>query len=253
MIKVLDKTFSVLEALASCTPGSMKPGPLAKQVAINSSTCSRILKDLCDSGYVERVSREAGYRIGARTRALSQSVVKGTPLLSAADRLVEECAQRIKASLILAQRQGLQRYIVLHHDYHQRTPLSFNTLGYEDFFSTATGALLLAFAGREVQDAALRKFGMPAGGLFGQVADSTDYYRILDGFKKQGWIRSDVADDLSTIYAVPVFQDGICLAALGAIFLDGLASDAAGAAMLEDVTKTARHISLSISSTRSLG
>ena len=57
MIKVLDKTFGILEEIIKATPHPMGPMALAEALELNRATCSRILKMLLDSGYIIQVSR----------------------------------------------------------------------------------------------------------------------------------------------------------------------------------------------------
>ena len=52
MIKVLDKIFQVLETVISESPTPVTPLWIATKLGMNRPTCSRILKDLTDAGYL---------------------------------------------------------------------------------------------------------------------------------------------------------------------------------------------------------
>jgi len=85
MIKVLDKAFGILELLVIASPDSVKPGAIAAALNINNASCSRILKDLSEAGYVEKISREAGYTVGPRAFTLSKQLDYNTELIKAAE------------------------------------------------------------------------------------------------------------------------------------------------------------------------
>ena len=51
MIKVLDKSFAILEEIIAATPQPLGPLALAKKLGLNRTTCSRILRMLLESGY----------------------------------------------------------------------------------------------------------------------------------------------------------------------------------------------------------
>ena len=66
MIKVLDKSFAILEEIIAATPQPLGPLALAKKLGLNRTTCSRILRMLLDAGYIVQISRQAGYAAGPR-------------------------------------------------------------------------------------------------------------------------------------------------------------------------------------------
>ena len=84
MIKVLDKTFGILEAIVRATPHPMGPMALAEALELNRATCSRILKMLLESGYIVQVSRQAGYVAGPRILTLSNMAMFQSALLKKA-------------------------------------------------------------------------------------------------------------------------------------------------------------------------
>ena len=71
MIKVLDKSFAILEEIIAATPQPLGPLALAKKLGLNRTTCSRILRMLLDAGYIVQISRQAGYAAGPRIVTLN--------------------------------------------------------------------------------------------------------------------------------------------------------------------------------------
>ena len=67
MIKVLDKTFLILEKLALQSPRPCRIGELAEEFGLNNATCARILKELVEAGYAIHLSRLTGYTVGPRS------------------------------------------------------------------------------------------------------------------------------------------------------------------------------------------
>ena len=83
MIKVLDKTFAILEEIVRSTPEPVGPLALSERLGLNRTTCSRILRMLLESGYIIRVSRQAGYRAGPRIVTLNNMAEYQAELLAA--------------------------------------------------------------------------------------------------------------------------------------------------------------------------
>ena len=249
MIKVLDKAFGILELLVIASPDSVKPGAIAAALNINNATCSRILKDLSDAGYVEKVSREAGYTVGPRAFTLSKQLDYNAELIKAAESCIEECAYKLKSSVILVELKNNQRYILSHHDYHPDSKIKINELSYTDLFQTATGALLLAYAGKKERENALKRYGLPDTLFFEGVSDDNGFYNLLDEIKNEGSAYYD--KDNSSIYALPIFKGKKMIAALGATFIGGLAQNKES--ILNEVRLTAEKINKKLSPINYIG
>lgn len=251
MIKVLDKAFGILELLVIASPDSVKPGAIAAALNINNATCSRILKDLSDAGYVEKVSRESGYTVGPRAFTFSKQLNYNKELINAAENCIEECAYKLKSSVILVELKNNQRYILSHHDYHSDSKIKIDELSYTDLFKTATGVLLLAYAGKEERENALKQYGLPDTLFFEGVSDDTGFYNLLDEIKNEGFAYYD--KDNASIYAVPIFKGKKMIAVLGATFLGGLAQNKDKESILNEVSLTAEKINKKLSPINYIG
>ena len=253
MIKVLDKAFAILELLVIASPDSVKPGAIAAALNINNATCSRILKDLSEAGYVEKVSREAGYTVGPRAFTLSKQLDYNTELIKAAESCIEDCAFKLKSSVILVELKNNQRYILSHHDYHPDSKIKINELSYTDLFKTATGVLLLAYAGREERENALKQYGLPDTLFFEGVSDDKGFHNLLDGIKDKDCAYYDKDESNTSIYAVPVFKGKKMIAALGVTFIGGLAQNKNKESILNEVRLTAEKINKTLSPINYIG
>ena len=212
MIKVLDKTFAILEAVVLHSPRPMRISVLAERFGINNGTCARIIRELSDAGYVIQISRQDGYAAGPRALTFANAVCYKPALLEAARPIAEETAHKFAASVLLAERQGELRYVLLHCNESPRLAIRLAELAFRDLFDTATGLVLAAFAPEEELDALLSAApGMastlldPARGIRGQLTEiqRTGRAVFLDPSRGQG------------IAAFPVFRNDGFVAALG--------------------------------------
>lgn len=166
MIKVLDKTFAILEKLALASPHPCRIGELAKQFGINTATCSRILKELVEAGYAIRVSRLEGYAAGPRAWTFASQVRYRERLIGIADPVIRRTASALEASVLLAERNGKERYILLHHNGCRKLDIVLGQLSFHDLFKTATGLLLTAFAPEKEQKELLESYEGKTSRLF---------------------------------------------------------------------------------------
>ena len=212
MIKVLDKTFAILEAIVLHSPRPMRISVLAERFGINNGTCARIIRELADAGYVVQVSRQEGYAAGPRALAFANAVSYKPALLDAARPVIEETARNHSASVLLAERQEDARYILLHRNESPRLAIRLAELAFHDLFDTATGLVLAAFAPEEELDGLLAgASGVTSAlwnterGIRGQLTEirRTGRAVFLDPARGQG------------IAAFPVFRNDGFVAVLG--------------------------------------
>ena len=72
MIKSVKKALDILTILSNSGEKPIPLAELAKQTALNKSTCAHIVDTMCEELYVERVSRKEGYRLGPWAYMLSR-------------------------------------------------------------------------------------------------------------------------------------------------------------------------------------
>lgn len=243
MIKVLDKTFAILEAIVLHSPRPMRISVLAERFGINNGTCARIIRELSDTGYVVQISRQDGYAAGPRALAFANAVCYKPALLDAARPIAEETARKFAASVLLSERRGEERYVLLHRNESPRLAIRLTALAFHDLFDTATGLVLAAFAPEEEQDALLAAAAGvesalldPARGIRGQLTEirRTGRAVFLDPARGQG------------IAAFPVVRnDGFVAAFGGSIPADEFQER--GAEFVEGLSRAATEIGRAVS------
>ena len=219
----------------------MAPAQLAKDLNINRATCSRLLKQLMESGYIVKVSRQQGYAAGPKLLTMNNAASFEHELLAAAVPVIDRCAEALKCSILLAQLHQRKRYVLYHRNC---SPLDIRISQpcYDDIFSTATGLVLIAHCEYAEQIACLRE--QKAGGC-----------RIFPGFGSEKTLKNQLRSIAGTdgfdceagrqwIYAFPVFRDGRFCAALGA----SIPLDEHTPAFHRQVRKALNHAAQEISS-----
>ena len=144
MIKVLNKSFAILEEIVLASPTPVQLGVLAEKLNLNKATCSRIIGDLVAAGYIVQVSRMAGYVAGPRAHAFKIHTSYKDDLMREAEPIVKECAEKVGQSILLVELHHLQRYILCHHNYNPRMNIRITKMAYSDTLNTATGLMLIS-------------------------------------------------------------------------------------------------------------
>ncbi len=208
MIKVLDKTFAILEAVVLNSPRPLRISVLAERFGINNATCSRILKELLDTGYVVQISRQEGYAAGPRALTFANAVCYRAELLDAARPLVDAAAAEFSASVLLAERRGELRFVLYHRNGSPVLRIRLDKLAYDNLFSTATGLVLTAFAPAAEREMLIASHPTDGRELIAGV-DELD--RI---FEERRAVFADSGRGQG-IAAFPVFRNGVFAAVLG--------------------------------------
>jgi len=161
MIKVLNKTFDVLEYVAYCRGKAVLPQEVVKALNLNQPTCMRIMKELTELGYLEQLGPRKGYVLGPSAFYPGNGEHYREQLYQAAAPNIESCARKIGQSVLLATRHGFWRYILCHYNYNARMPVNCALPRYDDLYVTASGRALMAFAPANELADILKKKGLP--------------------------------------------------------------------------------------------
>ena len=252
MIKVLDKIFQVLETVVSESPNPVTPLWIATKLGMNRPTCSRILKELTDAGYLMHVSRQTGYTAGPRAYTFAMIAKYKPSFLDKAIPYVKNCARTLAQSVLICERRGAERY-VLHHSNFSPLNIRINQLSYYDLFDTATGLVLPSAAPKQEQEKIFNEYRKAGRFMFPEFTSFDAAAAELERCRRERICVRDKYRTLQWIAAVPVTRNGVTIAALG---VSALAADATmpdRARMVDEIKKTAVLISNELSTIETTG
>jgi DNA-binding IclR family transcriptional regulator len=254
MIKVLNKTFAILEEIVIASPAPVSLNTLSEKLDINKATCSRIIGDLVAAGYLEQVSRLEGYTAGARAHAFSEMLSYKDTLVSEARPIIKSCAEAIKESVLLAELSGLERYILCHYNYNESLNINIDKLSFNDLYDTATGVMLLAYADKTTVDAVVKRNGLPDCEILPDIDSREKLNECLNKIRN---VKEFVYDgprwNNLSIVAFPVFENKKFVASVGASVPGRSFCGEHKAKVIEKVKNAAGKISLAISHIGSIG
>ena len=217
MIKVLQKTFAILEYIA-VSPHPVTPGELVEVLNLPQPTAARILRDLAELGYLEQSGARKGYRPGPVFYLIAGGKLYDDEFMRFARTEIRECARELGQSVLFAVRRRNSRLILCHYNYNPRFRIDTRAMRFHDLYVTASGRMLLAFAPEGELDTFIRENGLPAPEVWPGAADGIDILK-----RELGRIRTDRCLELQRsfcgnfhIYARPVFRGRAFLGAVAA-------------------------------------
>lgn len=251
-MKVFGKIFDVLETVIGESPNPITPTEIAERTKMNRPTCSRIIRELTNSGYLIHLSRQKGYTAGPRSATFASQVRYKNGIMERIRPYVKDCAFKLSQSLLFCEQNGMDRYILCHYNY-STLDIQLKKFSYRDLFETATGMVLLAYLTQEEQEKIFRFYKKNELLFFPDLQDFSALRKIFEQIRRDRIFTRDKYRTLQWIAAAPVCKNGIVTAALG------LSTPAADVAlpererMLQELKKTASAISTEISTIESAG
>lgn len=143
MIKSVKKAMDILTILSANAENPITLGELADQTGLNKSTCAHIVDTLCESLYVERVSRTKGYRLGPWAYMLSRYGRYQNTLVTIAIPVLKWLQTKTEATVFISVICNGKKYIVYHIDKANILPMSDGSIIQGNLEATATGQLLM--------------------------------------------------------------------------------------------------------------
>ena len=207
MIKVLQKTFDVLEYAAN-SPHPVQPGETAEALGLPQPTAARILRDLAELGYLEQPGPRKGYRLGPVPYHLAGGRLYDDEFLRFVTAAVKECARSIGQSVLFAVRRRGCRYILCHCNFNPRFYIDTARIRFRDLYATGIGRILLAFTPEAELGELIGELGLPSASVWPEAAAGREQLlRCL------GRIRTAREVEISRsgcgnfhVYARPVFR-----------------------------------------------
>lgn len=155
MIKSVKKAMDILTVLSATSEKPITLQMLAERTGMNKSTCAHIVDTLCDTLYVERVSRTQGYRLGPWAYMLSRYGRYQNTLVSISTPVLKWLYAKTNATVFISVVCNGYKYIVYHIDKAGILPMSDGSIIQGFLETTATGLLLMAHMDAETLNHAL--------------------------------------------------------------------------------------------------
>lgn len=214
MIKSVKKAMDILTILSDNAETPITLSELSEKTGLNKSTCAHILDTMCESFYVERVSRKDGYRLGPWAYMLSRYGSYHNSLTKTASPVLKWLHAQTGATVFLSVMCNGKKYIIYHIDKESILPMSDGSMiqGFMD--DTATGKLLMAY-----MDTATLNYTLSRRSTVDNPQMITP--ELQAEFKKirsSGYAYVDVVPNQTQSYAFPVLEDGKAIAALGVLY-----------------------------------
>ncbi len=151
MIQVIQRAFTLLSAVAGEPQKIWGISELAKIIHVQPSTCFHIVNSMQELGFIERVGKRKGYRLGPAVMNICHSNLYRPELVWKADPLFREFSMEYRVKIELIVLHGRRRYILCHAEPEHTLRVDYNPLSCEDVLMTPSGKLLLSHAPEEEQ------------------------------------------------------------------------------------------------------
>ena len=207
MIKVVLKSLKILEIVSAGGQRAVKLSEIAEALGEKPSTCAGIVKTMTEAGYLQK-DPVRGYHLGIMAAALTHGDLYSRGLLKAAQARLPAFAVEHAVHMSLSILRESVRHSVLEVDPDGSTVMQVTANA--QVMNSATGLLLTSFQPRHVQDAIVECYGLPR-----RFNGYEDFIRYLQTIREQGYVEL-VRNSKMIAVAVPVYQDGVLAAALGA-------------------------------------
>ena len=211
--KALNKAIDILEFLAAHPEQARPLGEIAQGLQIPPATCAGLMKTLVARGLADQPTPRGGYALGPLAYALASLGPWRKDLATAAEPVVAQTAVTLGELVVLLSLHRGRRYMLCRSEGDRMLRVHPDAIVYDDAYSMSTGRLLLAHLPRTLRESFITEHDLP-GDRWPAIADIDDLHRTLDAIVAAGYAINLDHPDLVQI-AVPVFQDGACVAALG--------------------------------------
>lgn len=187
-IKVLNKTFDLLELIRERFPEPVLPGEAAAGLGIPRSTCVRLMKLLTGKGYLEQLSPRKGYSVGPILYLLGSGECYHQRLTIHAKILLDSLSKEHNCSMQFFMRRGECRLILCGFNGDKLLNLEQRKIRRYDLNTSISGRMLLSFAPQEEQKNIIDSWGENRG-VF------------------QGMAIEEILEKLSVMKALPFLTD----------------------------------------------
>lgn len=242
MIKSVKKAMDILTILSANAETPMTLSELAEKTGLNKSTCAHIIDTMCDTLYVERISRKDGYRLGPWAYMLSRYGSYNSSLVKIATPIIKWLQVQTDATVFLSVATNGRKYIIYHIDKDNILPMSDGSIiqGYME--ATATGRVLLANMDSETLSYTISRMEAE-NGRAGNAILSPEMKAEFKKIKANGYAHCSAEMDQTESFAFPVSDSSKAVASVGVLYSKSKDSDEYRKKVIRYGRKAANEIS----------
>lgn len=202
MIKIMPKVIMLLELFADGKEFSVKE--VIAHTGLNQSNVSHLLKSLCEEKVLERI--EYGkYRRGERLIRLCTGNNPWQELLSKAERCAENLMAWLNELTVIGMRDQDRRLTIIKRRPVKKLQVDLDSARTypANWYETANGRILLAYAPKETIRKIVMRCGLPERKVWREATSLPKLKQELARIREQGFVAMDV-DNVIRALGVPV-------------------------------------------------
>lgn len=234
--------MDILTVLSAGAEEPISLSELAEKTGLNKSTCAHIVDTMCESFYVERVSRKDGYRLGPWAFMLSRYGGYHNSMTKTSYPVLKWLHKQTNATVFLSVLCNGRKYIVTHIDEDNILPMSDGSIIQGYIETTASGRVLLAGLDAEALNYTVSH--RAADENYSPFVMTPEMTAELKCIRQQGWAYCSVDVQQTQSFAFPVKNsDGKTMAALGVLYANDMDSEEFRASVIKNGKTAANEIS----------
>lgn len=211
MIQVIIRAIDILEFVAQANKEPVQLFKIADHVGLSHSTTANIVKTLLEKNYLEQMGRKKGYRLGIAAFQLTGNPFYQENLITAAKDSMEELAQLLNETSLLAIIQNNKRVIL--HQVECNQILKVNTVKVAEVYDASSSRLLMAYLTSKDLDSLLKAVGLPSKKVWPGADTRAGLESELTKIRKEEFVQ--LVSIYHTVgFSVPVYKDKVVIAAL---------------------------------------
>ena len=200
MIKIIPKIITLLEIFATGNVFSFQD--IQNKTNLTRSNLSHLLQALCEEQILEKVSY-GHYRRGIRLTSLCMTTNPWEELLSKVSRCADNLMLWINDIAVVAMRDRNMRLTLVKKLPEQQIQLEQKKSYLADWYNTANGRVLLAYAPENVLLQVLRRWGIPDKKEWKEVTSLPKLVKELEVIRNQGFAKLQIDESLCAL-GVPI-------------------------------------------------
>ena len=201
MIKIMPKIIAIQEIFVSGREFSFTE--IIEQTGLTRSNVSHLLQSFCEEKVLEKTGY-GKYRRGERLRRLCLSCNPWQELIAHAERCADNLMLWLNELAVIGMRDQIWRLTIVKHKPKKNLQVEPEGKAYPaDWYSTANGRILLAYAPSSIVRQIVRKCGLPERSVWREAGSLPKLERELARIREQGYVAMDV-DEIIRALGVPV-------------------------------------------------